>query len=360
MRLTPSFRIALSVTLAAAAVGGAFVNRGAHQPVPVALVTPAAAAPVEAPVAAPQASIALAPRAETGVVRDALSAAGSDADLSAVPATAEAAYRRAAAVMTQVDTGCGLTWTLLAAIGEIESDHGRHGGATLGADGVSTPVIRGVALDGRGRVSKVRDTDAGAIDGDRRWDRAVGPMQFLPSTWRTVGVDADGDGVRSADDIDDAAMGAAVYLCADKADLTTRPGMRSAVYRYNHSRSYVDDVLRIEASYAADDSVVPALHVSAVSVRIPAHPQVGAHDSASPTKTPHAAHHPAGHAAGHHAGHPAPTATTRSTRPPTRPGADAGPRSDDRTRSDDRAGPDDRADPTTEPTRPPSPTRPGR
>ena len=97
-----------------------------------------------------------------------------------LPVTAVGAYRAAATVMREVDAGCGLSWTLLAAIGRVESDHGRYAGATLGSDGVSAPLIRGVALDGTGPVARVRDTDAGTVDGDRRWDRAVGPMQFLP------------------------------------------------------------------------------------------------------------------------------------------------------------------------------------
>src|SRR5687768_15541285 len=117
-----------------------------------------------------------------------------------IPATALAAYQRAASVMEQVDESCGLSWTLLAAIGRVESNHGRYAGGHLRADGTTSPKIRGVALDGRGPVAMIRDTDAGLLDGDAVWDRAVGPMQFLPSTWSVVGVDADGDGVRSADD----------------------------------------------------------------------------------------------------------------------------------------------------------------
>ena len=112
-----------------------------------------------------------------------------------IPATALAAYQRAAGVMEQVDESCGLSWTLIAAIGRVESDHGRYAGARLRTDGTSSPEIRGVALDGQGPVAEIRDTDAGELDGDKVWDRAVGPMQFLPSTWSVVGVDADEDGV---------------------------------------------------------------------------------------------------------------------------------------------------------------------
>ena len=68
-------------------------------------------------------------------------------------------------------------------------------------------------------------------------------MQFIPSTWSVVGVDADGDGERNPQDIDDAALGTAVYLCSGSDDLGTDAGRAAAVYRYNHSQSYVDLVL---------------------------------------------------------------------------------------------------------------------
>lgn len=170
-----------------------------------------------------------------------------------IPATALLAYRSAAAVMEQVDASCGLTWPLLAAIGRVESDHGRYAGAELQVDGTSSRDIRGVALDGSGPLAKIRDTDAGQLDGDAVWDRAVGPMQFLPSTWSVVGVDADGDGVRSPDDIDDAALAAAVFLCAAPGHLDSDSGRRAAVFRYNPSHSYVASVLALEHAYRTGD-----------------------------------------------------------------------------------------------------------
>ena len=176
-----------------------------------------------------------------------------------LPVAAVGAYRAAAMVMREVDPDCGLSWSLLAAIGRVETDHGRYAGATLGSDGRSTPLIRGVALDGTGLVARIRDTDAGTVDGDQRWDRAVGPMQFLPSTWTAVGVDADGDGVRSADDLDDAALGAAVFLCAASGDLDTLAGRRAAVLRYNPSATYAHDVLAVERAYRSGDYTLPEL-----------------------------------------------------------------------------------------------------
>ncbi|MFT4261741.1 MAG: lytic murein transglycosylase [Nocardioides sp.] len=190
-----------------------------------------------------------------------VTAAGAWSDL---PAAAQAAYQRAATVIDSADPSCQLDWTVLAAIGKIESDHGRSGGTTLDANGVATPAIVGPALTGADGTTAVADTDGGSLDGDATWDHAVGPMQFLPATWTVVGVDADGDGQRNANDIDDAALAAAVYLCSGSEDLATTAGKEAAVYRYNHSTSYVSSVLATATAYqtgfgSADGSVATAL-----------------------------------------------------------------------------------------------------
>ncbi len=135
----------------------------------------------------------------------------------------------------------------------MESNHGRANGNTLDDNGLATPGIFGVALNGANRTTEIVDTDAGQFDNDAAYDRAVGPMQFIPSTWSVVGVDADGDGVRNPQDIDDAALGTAVYLCSGSDDLGTDAGRRGAVYRYNHSQSYVDLVLAIMDAYLQGD-----------------------------------------------------------------------------------------------------------
>ena len=170
-----------------------------------------------------------------------------------VPSVALAAYQRAETVINAADGGCHLPWQLLAAIGRVESNHGQFGGNVLTSDGVATPGIYGVALDGRGATALIRDTDAGQLDNDTVFDRAVGPMQFIPSTWSVVGVDADGDGVRNPQDLDDAALAASVYLCSGTDDLATEGGRRSVIYRYNHSASYVELVLELMHAYAGGD-----------------------------------------------------------------------------------------------------------
>jgi hypothetical protein len=176
-----------------------------------------------------------------------------------IPAPALRAYQLAAYTLEKAAPACHLDWSLLAAIGRVESDHGRYGGATLHDNGVSSPVIRGVPLDGKNGVARIPDTDAGRLDGSRRWDRAVGPMQFLPSTWAYTGVDADGDGVRNPDDIDDAALAAGVYLCAGGADLGARHATALAVYRYNASSTYVREVLRLAHAYRTGNYRAPAI-----------------------------------------------------------------------------------------------------
>ena len=102
----------------------------------------------------------------------------------------------------------------------------------------------------RGLRRHPRDPESTAWHGDPTWDHAVGPLQFIPSTWETWGADGDGDGVADPNDLDDAAFAAARYLCADGHDLTTGAGWADAVFGYNHAQSYVDAVYAAAPSYA--------------------------------------------------------------------------------------------------------------
>jgi hypothetical protein len=172
------------------------------------------------------------------------------ADVSAntsydVPRAALNAYQNAAKSLASSDPGCHLSWGVLAAIGQVESDQGRYGGAKVLADGTTFPTIVGMQLDGVGKVARIPDTDNGRLDGDKVWDRAVGPMQFIPSTWATVGTDGDGNGTRNPNDFDDAALATAQYLCAGGGDMRVVAQARRAVFSYNHSADYVTLVLTI-------------------------------------------------------------------------------------------------------------------
>ncbi len=191
----------------------------------------------------------IAPGIPTGGAEKVLSSASTNG----IPAAALAAYQRAAQVIDSADPTCNIEWPLVAAIGRVESNHGTYGGNSLSDEGVSTPGIIGIPLNGANGTQRVADTDAGELDRDKTFDRAVGPMQFIPSTWRVVGVDGDGDGQRNPQDIDDAALATAVYLCSGEENLGKRAGQEAAVYRYNHSRDYVDLVLSIADAYAAGD-----------------------------------------------------------------------------------------------------------
>jgi membrane-bound lytic murein transglycosylase B len=172
-----------------------------------------------------------------------------------IPTTALAAYRHAAAVLAVQLPSCHLDWPVVAALGRVESNHGRFGGAVLTTSGVSVPRVRGPRLDG-GAFALVRDTDGGRLDGDPVYDRAIGPLQFLPGTWRAVGADGNGDGVADPYNIFDAALGAGVYLCSGSTDLSDPASLHAAIYRYNHSDSYVALVLSLAGQYRADVRVV--------------------------------------------------------------------------------------------------------
>ncbi|MGW0042455.1 lytic transglycosylase domain-containing protein [Rhodococcus sp. NPDC003348] len=171
-------------------------------------------------------------------------------DAIGVSGTALEAYGYAAAVMAQSRPDCGLAWTTLAGIAGVESRHGTHRGARVAADGTVAPPIRGIPLDGGPGVAEIPDTDGGAMDGDPVHDRAMGPLQFIPETWRRWGVDANGDGVADPDNIDDAALTAGRYLCARGGDLTTEAGWRQALMAYNLSGQYLLDVRDRANTYA--------------------------------------------------------------------------------------------------------------
>ena len=180
-----------------------------------------------------------------------------------LPSAALRAYKRAASSIDTTDPGCHLPWTLLAGIGRVESDHGRYGGSVLGNDGVPRPAIVGVALNGKGPVAAISDTDHGSFDGDTVWDRAVGPMQFIPSTWLGgAGRDGDGDGVESPNDIDDAALAAAAYLCGSGGDLSGTAAEDAAVFRYNPSDYYVALVTAFARGYRTGVFVIPSPDVA--------------------------------------------------------------------------------------------------
>ncbi|WPU11140.1 lytic transglycosylase domain-containing protein [Pseudarthrobacter oxydans] len=165
-----------------------------------------------------------------------------------IPERALRAYV-AAAVDVAAPT-CGIGWNTVAAVGFVETAHGTYGGGSLTAAGeVSRPVV-GPVLDGAG-FAAIADTDAGALDGDSRWDRAVGPMQFIPSTWQLVGRDGNGDGTADPFNIDDAALSAATYLCSGGRDLTTTDGWTEAIYAYNQSDAYIRQVRHQATEYAS-------------------------------------------------------------------------------------------------------------
>lgn len=181
-------------------------------------------------------------RVETGWARRTATATG-------IPLRALLAYASADLTLAAERPGCGISWNTLAAIGEVESSQATEGGARLLETGVTDRPILGPVLDGTG-FAAIRDTDSGRWDGNASWDRAVGPMQFLPSTWEEWAADGNADGISDPNQIDDAALAAARYLCAAGA-MTTAAGWRNAIYAYNHSDSYVDDVAAIANRYAA-------------------------------------------------------------------------------------------------------------
>ncbi len=157
-----------------------------------------------------------------------------------IPATVLDAYKKAASALQSAKPGCNLPWELLAAIGKVESGQAR--GGKVDANGTTTSAIRGPQLDGNG-FALIKDTDNGAYDGNSAYDQAVGPMQFIPSTWEWAGRDGNSDGKKDPNNIYDAALAAGHYLCRFGWDLSTQADLNSAILSYNHSQEYLNTVL---------------------------------------------------------------------------------------------------------------------
>ncbi|MFM7063963.1 MAG: lytic transglycosylase domain-containing protein [Actinomycetes bacterium] len=166
-----------------------------------------------------------------------------------LPVLAADAYYRAARLLSLTDPNCGVPWWALAGIGRTESNHGRYRGAGVSPDGQVEPRIYGPMLDGSGPFAVVGDTDDGALDGTAAGERAVGPMQFLPGTWRTVGRDGTFDGVADPHNLYDAALGAGALLCRS-GSLSSEAALRRSFRTYNNSGEYVQVVWERGQEYA--------------------------------------------------------------------------------------------------------------
>ncbi|MFJ2114142.1 lytic transglycosylase domain-containing protein [Streptomyces sp. NPDC087850] len=196
-----------------------------------------------------------------------------------IPATVLAAYKQAEQTLAESKPHCNLPWQLLAAIGKVESGQAR--GGQVDDNGTTLAPILGPVLNGVG-FANISDTDKGQYDGDSTHDRAVGPMQFIPSTWATWGQDGNGDGKKDPNNIHDAALAAAYYLCNGDRDLSVEADLHKSILGYNHSREYLNTVLTWFAYYKNGSHEVPdstgTLPVSTrpVTPVTPATPSTGA------------------------------------------------------------------------------------
>jgi len=170
-----------------------------------------------------------------------------------IPQIAYAAYRSASQIAPTVTESCEVDWAVLAGIAQVESRHGRiDSDHLLTAEGDVEPPIRGRALDGTGGTQTIADTDGSELDGDATWDRAMGPLQFIPTTWRELGRDGNDDGIADPDNLYDASLTAVAHLCRrEPGDYSQRGELRRALIAYNASGRYADDVLRWIDRYQA-------------------------------------------------------------------------------------------------------------
>jgi membrane-bound lytic murein transglycosylase B len=168
-----------------------------------------------------------------------------------IPEIALAAYRNAEQKMAVEAPGCGVSWNLLAGIGRIESGHA--GGGAVDARGTAVVPIYGPALDGTLPGNEV--IIQSSVGNRVTYARAMGPMQFLPGTWARYASDGKGDEVADPQNLFDATLAAARYLCTGGLDLGDPAQVMAAILRYNNSKPYAQNVLGWAAAYAT--GVVP-------------------------------------------------------------------------------------------------------
>jgi hypothetical protein len=236
--------------------------------------------------------------------------AGVSGDASGIPGTVLAAYQKAANDLAVAKPGCHITWPLLAGIGKVESAHAS--GGRVDAAGNTRGKILGPVLDGGPGMAAISDTDQGRYDGNTQWDRAVGPMQFIPGSWAAFGADGNGDGVKDPHNIFDATRAAGDYLCAGGSDLSNPQGVVQAVLRYNHSMDYVSTVLRWMQSYSKTTVKIPD---TPGTIAPPAGDQGNVQKDNTPIPGDTATSQPTSPAASHPTT-PAPSQSTSSSKPP--------------------------------------------
>ncbi|MFJ8935438.1 lytic transglycosylase domain-containing protein [Streptomyces sp. NPDC102365] len=240
-----------------------------------------------------------------------------------IPATVLDAYKKAETSLAGSKPGCNLPWQLLAAIGKVESGQAR--GGNVDANGTTITPILGPVLNGVG-FARITDTDGGAYDGDTTHDRAVGPMQFIPSTWEWSGRDGNGDGKKDPNNIYDAALAAGHYLCRFNWDLSDRADLRRAILSYNNSTDYLNTVLSWLEYYRKGTHEVPDGAGSLPSGRSDGSSGTGGASPGptSPASTPPGSHNSGG---GSTKPKPKPPATTppATTPPATTPPASPSP-----------------------------------
>lgn len=267
-----------------------------------------------------------------------------------IPEVMLAAYLNAEALAASIVPGCGVDWAILAGIGRVESGHGLHFGsaAVFTEDGDVLPAIVGPPLNGGPGVARIPDSDGGVWDGDQVWDRAVGPMQFIPSSWRLFGQDGNGDGIRNPHNAFDAALAAAIYLCrATGGDLGDPQLLARGLYSYNRSEAYVAQVNAYIAMYRG-------LGISGARVAMDTRPRPPgtSRQVASPPATPNRPSRPAPSAGTSPKGQP-PHADRPATAPKRGPTQEPTEAADDEPPTGDSGAPASTAPPPEESTAPP-------
>lgn len=208
-----------------------------------------------------------------------------------VPPAALAAYQNTEVVMSVSRPDCWLGWSLLAGMGQVGTDHGRDDAHQIDEAGVVSPRLFGPRLMAPGgEGTPAADTDRGRYDGDKRGDRAMGPLLITPSAWASFTVDGDEDGVRNPQDVDDAGLAVGVALCSSGEDLSTTQGQRAALVGFYGSAEFADMVIDAARAYEnsrREQTFLPATRIDPTPKETPsATPSPSETPTPTPTESP--------------------------------------------------------------------------
>jgi cell wall-associated NlpC family hydrolase len=174
-----------------------------------------------------------------------------------IPARVLAGYANAELVLRSERPDCHLSWVTLAGIGKASSDHGRAQGAAVNSEGITTPALNTVPLQG----ALPQDVSTRATQSVRS-----GPMQLSANQW----AGRENTPTNDIQNIDDSALAAGRALCAQGVDLANSGTWWNSILAFRDSELFRQQVLgnaQLYATISLDPNSLASKKSSAISTQ---------------------------------------------------------------------------------------------